>query len=252
MIVLFTDFGIHGPYTGQMKAVLHGKAPGIPIVDLLGDAPVFDPRASSYLLAAYSMIDAFPLGTVFLCVVDPGVGGARDGLMINADGRWYVGPDNGLFEIVLRRSEAVTIWRIGLPTNEVSASFHGRDIFAPAAAGLAVGQGAKDAGDGSLLRSDSIVRYPWPDDLAEIIYLDSYGNAVSGIHSSGVDKNHRLHTENMENRTISRAHTFSDVSPNAVFWYENSSGLVEIAVNGGRADEVLGLRIGSRVWLSAN
>jgi hypothetical protein len=75
MIVLFTDFGLHGPYTGQMKAVLNQTAPGVPIIDLFADAPVGNPKASAYLLAVYATW--FPPGTVFLCVVDPGVGGAR-------------------------------------------------------------------------------------------------------------------------------------------------------------------------------
>jgi S-adenosyl-L-methionine hydrolase (adenosine-forming) len=90
MIVLFTDFGLEGPYTGQMKAVLHREAPGVSLVDLFVDAPVGNPKASAYLLAAYAAW--FSAGTVFLCVVDPGVGGTRPAIMLEADGRWYVGP----------------------------------------------------------------------------------------------------------------------------------------------------------------
>jgi hypothetical protein len=108
MIALFTDFGLHGPYTGQMKAVLHQMAPGIPAVDLLADAPVGNPKASAYLLAVYA--GWFPAGTVFLCVVDPGVGGARPSIILEADGRWYVGPGNGLFEMVQRRAKKTRSW----------------------------------------------------------------------------------------------------------------------------------------------
>ena len=100
MIALFTDFGLHGPYTGQMKAVLHQMAPGIPIIDLFADAPVGNPKASAYLLAAYAAW--FPVRTVFLCVVDPGVGGTRPSIFVEADGRWYIGPGNGLFELIQR------------------------------------------------------------------------------------------------------------------------------------------------------
>jgi S-adenosyl-L-methionine hydrolase (adenosine-forming) len=100
VIVLFTDFGLQGPYTGQMKAVLCRMAPGIPAVDLFADAPVGNPRASAYLLAAYA--EWFAVGTVFVAVVDPGVGGARPPIILEADGRWYVGPGNGLFELVER------------------------------------------------------------------------------------------------------------------------------------------------------
>jgi S-adenosyl-L-methionine hydrolase (adenosine-forming) len=101
MIALFTDFGLHGPYTGQMKAVLCEMAPGVPVIDLFADAPAGNPKASAYLLAAYAAW--FPERTVFLCVVDPGVGGARPALALEADDRWYVGPGNGLFELVQRR-----------------------------------------------------------------------------------------------------------------------------------------------------
>src|SRR5436309_695810 len=103
MIVLFTDFGLEGPYTGQMKAVLYRMAPEVPVIDLFADAPAGDPRRSAYLLAAYAAW--FPESTVFLCVVDPGVGSDRAAVMVETNGRWYVGPGNGLFEIVQRRGD---------------------------------------------------------------------------------------------------------------------------------------------------
>ena len=102
MIVLCTDFGLEGPYTGQVKAVLARAAPDVPIVDLFADLPAFQPRLAAYLLAGYG--EFFLAGDVILAVVDPGVGGARGALALEADGRWYVGPDNGLFEIVVRRA----------------------------------------------------------------------------------------------------------------------------------------------------
>lgn len=110
MIVLFTDFGLSGPYTGQMKAVLHREAPGIPVIDLFADAPAANPAASAYLLAAYAVW--FPADTVFLCVVDPGVGGERPAVIMEADGRRYVGPGNGLFELVQRRAGKTRSWEI--------------------------------------------------------------------------------------------------------------------------------------------
>jgi S-adenosylmethionine hydrolase len=114
--VLFTDFGLQGPYTGQMKAVLHRMAPGIPVIDLFADAPIGNPKASAYLLAAYAVW--FAAGTVFVCIVDPGVGGTRPAIILEADGRWYVGPDNGLFELIRRRAGAT---RIGTSTGNRSA-----------------------------------------------------------------------------------------------------------------------------------
>src|SRR5579883_1868908 len=113
MIVLFTDFGLEGPYTGQVKAVLWREAPGIPVFDLFADAPMQRPQEAAYLLAAYAM--AFPAGTVFLAVVDPGVGTDRPAEAVQIDGRWFVGPGNGLFEPLLRRAGVVRSFAIPLP-----------------------------------------------------------------------------------------------------------------------------------------
>lgn len=238
MIVVFTDFGLHGPYTGQMKAVLHQMAPSIPVVDLFADAPIGNPKASAYLLAVYA--PWFAAGTVFLCVVDPGVGGERPSIIVEADGRWYVGPGNGLFELVQRRAGATRSWDIDWKPERLSASFHGRDLFAPVAAMLARGEPPpgtphKDGGD---RRAD------WPDDLSEIVYVDHFGNAMTGLRAAMVPPDARL---SAAGQALERARTFSDRPPGAAFWYENSNGLVEIAVNQGRADRDLGLAIGAPV-----
>ncbi|MEZ5833951.1 MAG: SAM-dependent chlorinase/fluorinase [Dongiaceae bacterium] len=238
MIALFTDFGLHGPYTGQMKAVLHQSAPGIPVVDLFADAPAGNPKASAYLLAAYAAW--FPAGTVFVCVVDPGVGGARPAIIIEADGRWYVGPGNGLFELVQRRAKTARCWDIEWKPDRLSASFHGRDLFAPVGAILARG----DPPPGRL-RTDSSDRcFDWPDDLAEIVYIDHYGNAMTGLRASVLKPDARLA---LDGRELERARTFGDRPAGTAFWYENANGLVEIAVNQGRADRELDLCIGAPV-----
>src|SRR3984957_10501008 len=110
MIVLFTDFGLDGPYTGQVMAVLHRDAPGAHVVSLFADAPSGKPQPSAYLLAAYAAW--FPVGSIVLAVVDPGVGSERRAVIAEADGRLYVGPDNGLFDLVLRRAAESRCWEI--------------------------------------------------------------------------------------------------------------------------------------------
>jgi S-adenosyl-L-methionine hydrolase (adenosine-forming) len=237
LIVLFTDFGLNGPYTGQMKAVLHRMAPGVPVVDLFADAPAGDPKASAYLLAAYAAW--FPANTVFLCVVDPGVGGARPALIVAADGRWYVGPGNGLFELVERRAATTQRFDITFAPERLSASFHGRDLFAPVAAMLARG----DEPPGRPRNDETDRRPDWPDDLAEIVYVDHYGNAMTGLRAAMLPPEAILA---VTGRVLQRATTFGDQPPGTVFWYENSNGLAEIAVNQGRAD-ALGLAVGSAV-----
>lgn len=238
MIVLFTDFGLQGPYTGQMKAVLNRMAPGIPVIDLFADAPVGNPKASGYLLAAYA--DWFAAGSVFLCVVDPGVGGARPPVILDASGRWYVGPGNGLFELVERRAASPRSWDIDWKPERLSASFHGRDLFAPVAAMLARG----DSPPGRPRQDEAHRRTDWPDDLCEIVYIDHYGNAMTGLRAITLQHDARLVASG---RVLERAGTFSDRVRGTAFWYENSNGLVEIAVNQGRADHELGLTIGVAV-----
>ena len=163
MIVLFTDFGGDGPYVGQIEAVLARDAPGTRVVGLLNDAPAYDAKRSAYLLA--SLIDVFPTEAVFLCVVDPEVGGERAALVVEADERLFVGPDNGLFEILVRRATRRAAWTITWRPATLSRSFHGRDLFAPVAALIA---GGKEI-PGTAIDVESIRRPEWPDDLDEII-----------------------------------------------------------------------------------
>lgn len=242
MIALFTDFGLAGPYTGQVKAVLHRIAPGVPVIDLFANLPAAKPRPAAYLLAAYG--PWFPPGTVLLAVVDPGVGGARAAVVVEADGRFYVGPDNGLFELVLRRAGDARASEILWRPEQLSASFHGRDLFAPVTARLAAGTLPSGA-----LRGTQIGRFPdWPDDLPEIVYIDGYGNAMTGLRALALPRQARLCVSAHE---LTRARTFSDLPPGAAFWYENSNGLAEIAVNAGRADRTLNLSVGTPVAMLA-
>jgi hypothetical protein len=236
MIALFTDFGLAGPYVGQVKAVLHQAAPDVPVIDLFADAPAARPKPAAYLLAAYATW--FPSGTVVLAVVDPGVGGARAAAIVEAGGRSYVGPDNGLFELVVRRAGAVRCREVLWRPPKLSASFHGRDLFAPVAAQLAIGRLPES-------RPTRLLRQPdWPDDLPEIVYIDHYGNAMTGLRAEMMPPGARL---SAGGEMLSRARTFSEAPEGTPFWYENGNGLAEIAVNGGRAADALGLGIGSAV-----
>ncbi|MCX8101845.1 MAG: SAM-dependent chlorinase/fluorinase [Geminicoccaceae bacterium] len=236
MIVLFTDFGPAGPYVGQMHLVLRRLAPEVPVVDLQHDAPAFRPDLAGYLLAAH--LDWTEPGDVVLAVVDPGVGSARAPLAVRCDGIWLVGPDNGLFEPALRRARRLETFAIAWRPERLSASFHGRDLFAPVAARLA-------RGDRSTLGPGAPTRFPeLPDDMAAIVYLDPYGNAVTGLRAAALAPGATLR---VGDRPLPRARTFADVPPGACFVYENSSGLLEIAANRARAADLLGLRLGDPV-----
>jgi len=241
MIVIFTDFGLNGPYTGQMKAVLLQQAPDIPIVDLFADAPMFNPAAAAQLLAAYST--EFPAGTVFLCVVDPGVGGERLPLVLRADGRDFVGPDNGLFHRLIKQSQRLEAWRITYQPRQLSASFHGRDLFAPVAAMLARGEPVP----GEPLPVNKLMGISWPQALHEVVYIDHYGNGMTGISARDIGSQAILE---VSGKRLDYARTFSEVPSQGLFWYANANDLVEIAQNGGSAAETLGLYIGAPIRLN--
>lgn len=239
LIALYTDFGLTGPYVGQMKAAIYRELPNARIVDLMADAPVHNPRAAAYLLAA--LAGEFPEGTVFVGVVDPGVGDpARRPAIVKADGRWFVGPDNGLFNLVAQRAGHALWWDIDWQPARLSASFHGRDLFAPVGARLARG----DTPPGTPRPPQARLGRGWPDDLEEVVYLDHFGNAMTGVRAAAVGSDRRLQVAGHE---LGYARTFSAVPPGQGFWYANSIGLVEIAVNGGRADATLGLAQGDAV-----
>jgi len=234
MILLFTDFGAEGPYLGQMETALKLVVPAAPIINLLSNAPIGEPVLSSYLLAA--LAGDFPPNSVFLCVVDPGVGGERLPVVLGADGRWFVGPDNGLLNTVAASARQISWRTITWRPAKLSASFHGRDLFAPVAARIALGDQTwgQEPWQGPDLSG-------WPQDLSAIVYIDHYGNAITGLR----------HTEALDGKTlavnglrIGQARTFGDKPEGEPFWYRNSLGLVEIAVNRGHAGQALGLSVG--------
>jgi S-adenosylmethionine hydrolase len=239
VIHLFTDFGLEGPYLGEMEAVLRRAAPEVPVVNLMADAPAFAPRPAAYLLAA--LAERLEPGDVLLGVVDPGVGSERRPVAVEADGRWFVGPDNGLFEPAVRRATRVRGFAIAWRPARLSASFHGRDLFAPVAARLA--RGGTDG-----LEPAGLTRFPdWPDDLAEVVYVDRYGNAMTGLRAASLSRDVILLAAG---RRLVHAPTFSAVAPGTPFWYANSGGLAEIAARDASAAALLGLAVGTAVSIS--
>lgn len=243
MIALFTDFGADDIYVGQMKAALLRHAPGAPIIDLLHSVPNFDASAGAHLLAALQ--GRLDRGTVFLCVVDPGVGGNRDAVVVAAHDKWFVGPDNGLLSVVAARAADTQTWHIAWRPEDLSASFHGRDLFAPVAAWIAAGRLPLDRLEpirGLNVQSGT-------GGLAKVIYTDHYGNALTGLRACDIAPGSRLAVGSAR---VAQARVFCEVPPGTVFWYENSIGLVEIAANLASAAALLGLSAGAPVsWSDA-
>jgi len=235
MIFLFTDFGSADLYVGQVKAVLAAQAPKVPVIDLMNDAPLFNIKAGAHLLAALAAW--IPRNSVTLAVIDPGVGGPRGAIAVFADGRWFVGPDNGLISVTAARAARVEAYDIGWRPRSLSASFHGRDLFAPVAAMLAAGRRRTARLEKRRRLSVSL----GADDIAEVIYVDHYGNLITGMRAAAVPP-HRNMT--LRGRRIAHARVFAAAAPGQLFWYENSLGLVEIAANGASAQRLLRLNPG--------
>jgi len=236
MIATFTDFGVPGPYLGQMHAVFHRDAPGIPVVDIFPDLPVFNIRAAAYLLPAYSQY--LPENSVCVCVVDPGVGTERRATAVRSNGRWYVGPDNGLFSNLVQRASGAQAFIIDWRPERLSSSFHGRDLFAPVAARLARGE----MPPGEELDSARLVMPDWPEDLLEIVYLDHFGSAISGLRVSSITTADSIE---IAGKKCEFRRTFGEAEHGIPFWYENANGLVEIALPKGHAVDELGLEVGT-------
>ncbi len=236
MIVLFTDFGTRDPYVGQVKARLAVEAPGVAVIDLLHEVPDFNAHAGAHLLAA--LVGGFPPGAVFLAVVDPGVGTPRGTVVMQAGGRWYVGPDNGLLSVVAARAPDARLWRITWRPDELSATFHGRDLLAPIAAALARGEFPRER----LAMVDAPGVEFDAGDLPRIIYIDHYGNAWTGVRGEP-----RVARVSAAGTVFAHGTCFGAVEKGQGLWFVNSVGLIELAVNRGSAAATYGLRVGDRV-----
>jgi S-adenosylmethionine hydrolase len=236
VIVLFTDFGSRDPYVGQLKARLAELAPALQVIDLLHEVPEFNAHAGAHLLAAFA--SGFPPGSVFLTVVDPGVGTQREAVVMLAGGCWFVGPDNGLLSVIHARQPDARLWRVTWRPDGLSATFHGRDLFAPIAAEIAYGELPAD----KLAPLDKLQVEFDAGDLARVIYIDHFGNAWTGVR--GVLKDARV---SAAGETFRHSESFGFVDKGSGFWFINSVGLLELAVNRGSAATAFGLKVGDPV-----
>ncbi len=250
MITLLSDFGSASPYPAQMKAVLASSCNAV-IIDITHDVPRHDVRAGAYLLSA--VVRTAPAGTVHLAVVDPGVGTARKPLIISSGGQWFVGPDNGLLLPAAKRLGAPRVYEITADAPDaVSPTFHGRDLFAPAAAALARGAPADALGRplAQFVHLDlGTGRREGGALVGEVIYVDAFGNLITNIPAGALDVGGGTLTLVAGRRRVRAAvaRTYGDVAPGRFAVVAGSDGLLEVAVrNGSAADH---LAAGSGVTL---
>ncbi len=254
IISLLTDFGADDEYVGVMKGVIYKGCPAARIVDLCHAIPAQNvARAASMLAASYAY---FPPGTIHLAVVDPGVGTGRHILVVEADAHLFIAPDNGLLTPLLRSSSLSGCHRLRIPSPEdSSATFHGRDIMAPAAARLAAGATPANLGievaPADCLKIEAATAVVTADGvIGEVTAIDHFGNIATSINKEQVAAMGAEAVVAIGDTTLRRIHrTYGEVAEKAPLALIDSRGFLEIAVNGGDAAAILDCRVGDRVRL---
>jgi S-adenosylmethionine hydrolase len=248
LVTLLSDFGLRDTYVAQMKAVIIGLDPTVRLVDVTHE--VEPGNVMEAALALESAWGLFPEGSVHLAVVDPGVGSSRAPLAVEAAGHFFVGPDNGLFSLVPASGPEARAVRLHEDFRPVSATFHGRDVFAPAAAHLALGRPLEELGEAV----EAIRTLPLPEVLlepgvvmGEIIHMDHFGNLVTNLRPWHLEgrKLLGLRTGPLLRHSVSR--TYSDVPEGECLFLWNSAGRLEVACREGHAAMLLGLGVGDAV-----
>jgi S-adenosylmethionine hydrolase len=257
LITLLTDFGMADGYAGIMKGVICGIAPSARIVDISHQVAAQDVRGGALVLR--SAVPFFPRGSIHVAVVDPGVGSARAPIVIATDAAIFVGPDNGLLApAVAAQGGPYRCWRIENPPYRraaVSRTFHGRDVFAPAAAHLAVGARPEDVGP----RQETIEPLTLPQSQCsaaglrgEVIYVDHFGNLISNISADDLKSfaTAGLSVSINDVSDVPLVSAYAQGAPSAALAIINSWGLLEIAVRDGNAARHLGASAGTPVTVT--
>ncbi len=272
-IALLTDFGLRDAYVGMMQGVITALAPQARVISLTHEIPPGDIQCAAFEL--WRSVDYFPSNTIFLAVVDPGVGTSRRPLALAWTNRFCVGPDNGVFSYLIEETAPTYGVSLKLEANtrsHLSATFHGRDIFAPAAAQLANGMDIRDlgppAGNLAQLSLPTLDKVDEKTVRGEILHSDRFGNLITSIgilkaegemillepwlskaeHTLFAREKIRILIPNDVELQLST--TFGDVAPGEALAYIGSAGLLELAVNQGCAEAALSLKRGQEITLT--
>lgn len=255
VITLTTDFGLQDYYVSAMKAVMIDIAPDVRLVDISHEIPSQDIMAGSWILKNSVML--FPPNTVHMVVVDPGVGTDRKAIALQIDDQYFVGPDNGIFSLLTEEKEfrAIRLTNKEYLRDNPSNTFHGRDIFAPAAAHLSRGINLEELGE----PVEDLVTYRWTVPIADkdglegmVIHIDKFGNLITNITESLIEdvigeKSVKIYVGNTILHKI--ASTFGAVTEGEPVAYIGSSGMLEIGINKGNAEQMLGVQKGAQISL---
>ncbi len=241
IITLTTDYGLKDHYVGAMKGVILAINPDVLIVDITHKIPPQDIFKGAFILRKFYRY--FSRGTIHVVVVDPGVGGGRKPIVLEADENIFIGPDNGVFTFVYRESVSVRAFEILNPKYilpDVSSTFHGRDIFAPAAAHVSLGISIEDLGKN--VKNPVTISFKKPkvqEDgvIGEVIYIDQFGNLITNISADLIKPRSRIYICEKIINSISKS--YADVPKGGLLASFGSSGFLEISVNQGRASDVI-------------
>ncbi len=240
VVTLLTDFGTADGYVAALKGVLASAAPDVRVDDAGHDLPRGEVAHASWALSRFW--DRYPVGTVHVVVVDPGVGTSRRAVAVEAGGRFGVGPDNGVFTRVLRMASSWRAVVLQVPS-DACTTFHGRDVFAPAGARLAAGVALEELGT----PVEALHLLPEPSSgsgRGSVQTVDRFGNLVTDIPSEALQPDAEVE---IGGRKIQCARTYGDVAPGALVAVVGSDGTVEVAVRDGSASSALGVGVGAVV-----
>jgi len=241
IIAFISDFGYEDHYAGAMKGAALSINPEVRVVDVCHGIRKFDVLHGAYVLAGASR--AFPKGTIFVVVVDPGVGGPRRGILLECDGKFYVGPDNGVFTLIWH--DGCRAWEIDMSRfPNADPTFHGRDVFAPVAALLSLGKKPEELGKET--RDIILLPVRWGScgiDSCEgsVIHIDSFGNVISNIRRPSLELGRRYRVRvGKWGGVVPFLKTYAEAEVGEPLLLVNSEGLLELSVREGSARELTG------------
>lgn len=248
VIALLTDFGHLDPYVGQMKGAILRHAPEAVLIDLCHEVRAHNVLQASFILE--SSHDSFPAGTIFVCVVDPGVGSCRDILLTRWQERCFLAPDNGLLGFL--RAQPVDWWKIPPPPAAACRTFHGRDIFAPLAARLAKGENPDALATRvapehvAALAKVGSVSVTAEEIRCHVVHVDRFGNCLLDLPIQPLKTAWRLERK----QEVDLVGTYTDLGPDRIGLLAGSQGVMELAMNQTSCASHLGLRPGAAIVLT--
>jgi len=257
IITLTTDFGLKDPYVAEMKAVILSISPSATIVDVTHEIEKFNIRMGAYILASASSY--FPKGTIHVAVVDPGVGTKRRPILIQTKHDFYIGPDNGVLVLAAENKGIKHIFEISnrkLMLPKISKTFHGRDIFAPAAAHLANGTSPSEFGQeiheivtpefAKIVRRKNML-------VGEVLHTDSFGNIITNLGEkelelTGIKGMVNIQLKNVRLK-LKLCKAYAEAKPEEPFAIIGSHNFLEISINQGNAAQNFKAKIGDKITL---